>query len=534
MPPPSYPPPPSYRLPEPPAPFLERALIFTFVIHAVGMVAMALLLLPGVPGGGNADVAARAAHVAAHPWLWRLGWLPWQLTALSDVLLGLALVRTAWVPKRPAVLTLLVTSAAVVPDQVAQVLWVTTGVGLAAEAVRTGDVARYLAFESRVFELTAVWGAGLYTLGAVGWSWCFAAAGTWSRALTRLSCVLWGLFAFLSFGPLLPAALRPGPVVVSAGNAVGFVMLEAWFVLVAERVLRRSRPDAAHGRHAPFRHPRGGVLGRACDEVAASRFCRAMFERVAPVALASDIADVVYVSYLLDAGRLAPLVPPGLELQRLGPGGRHALLAFLTYRHGHFGPARLGRLRRLFPSPVQSNWRVHVLDPRTGHRGVYFLANAMNSTFHAIAARLLAEGMPVHVARHAEVTPGPDGSFRVVLDPGGGSAPDADAVLRPSPQQPDAPLPPPWDECFRDFREFVAYCVPQDRAMSSQPWKRRVTRQEIDLGIPLEHCERLEGEVRSRAALALAGENAARAPLCFRVARVAFRFTREEYDPGQG
>ena len=29
-------------------------------------------------------------------------------------------------------------------------------------------------------------------------------------------------------------------------------------------------------------------------------------------------------------------MPSGLELQRLGPGGRHALFTFLTFRHGHF------------------------------------------------------------------------------------------------------------------------------------------------------------------------------------------------------
>ena len=47
------------------------------------------------------------------------------------------------------------------------------------------------------------------------------------------------------------------------------------------------------------------------------------------------------------------------------------------------------------------------------------------------------------------------------------------------------------------------------------------------LGIPLEACEPLAGEVHSRAAEAIVGEAV---PVCFRVARVAFRFDREEYD----
>src|SRR5688572_26868813 len=80
--------------PPPRAAFLERALLFALFAHALAMLSMALLLLPGMPGGGTASDADRVAYIANRPWLWRLGWFPWQLTALSDVLLGLALVYT--------------------------------------------------------------------------------------------------------------------------------------------------------------------------------------------------------------------------------------------------------------------------------------------------------------------------------------------------------------------------------------------------------------------------------------------------------
>jgi hypothetical protein len=87
--------------------------------------------------------------------------------------------------------------------------------------------------------------------------------------------------------------------------------------------------------------------------------------------------------------------------------------------------------------------------------------------------------------------------------------------------------------CFDSYRDFLAYCVPQDRAMASQPWQGTVSRQEIDLGIPLDACEPLEGEVRSKAAAAVARDAA---PLCFRVASVRFLFTSEAHDalPVQG
>src|SRR4051794_38515336 len=99
-------------------------------MHALGMVAMAVVLLPGMPGGGTLADGERIAYIAGHPWLWRLGWLPWQLTAVSDLLLALALLREPSVPRLPAILTALVTVAAMIPDQLGQVCWITEGIAL--------------------------------------------------------------------------------------------------------------------------------------------------------------------------------------------------------------------------------------------------------------------------------------------------------------------------------------------------------------------------------------------------------------------
>ena len=504
--------------------FLEQILLVSLGVHVIALAATALLLLPGVPGGSSSGDAARVAYLAAHPWLWRLGWLPWQAAAFVNVLTGLALWRTPWVPRLPAAAVLLFTVLAVAPDQAGQTLWVTRGLDLAADADRSGDLRSYLAFEKQVSGAVVVWGGTLYVCMALSWSWCFAAAGTWKRSLTVLSLFTWGLLAIGSAGLLLPVEWRPGPVLVSASNAAGLTLLLFWLALVAEQVLRRARPDEKHGRLASWRHPWRGVAGRALEVLANSRLLRAYCEWLPPLAFLSDITDVIYVNYLIEADRLEPFVPVGLDLQRLGRGGRYALFTHLTYRHGHFGPRLLGPLRRLLPSPVHSNWRIYVVDPHSGLRGVYFVTNAIASTPHALAARLLSEGMPMHVLRRAGVQVGDDRACRVLLDPGEGSAPDLEAVLRPG----DAVLPgPPWSECFENHAAFLAYCVPQDRAFSSQPWYGRITRQEIALRIPLESCEPLSGEVRSHVAAAYAGDAA---PLCFRVGRVAFCFEREEHD----
>src|SRR5262249_12123584 len=151
--------------------------------------------------------------------------------------------------------------------------------------------------------------------------------------------------------------------------------------------------------------------------------------------------------------------------------------------------------------PVQSNWRIYVRDPVSGKTGVYFVTNAIASTLHAAAARLLSEGMPMHALAGGSVNVTADRDITVRLDPGAGSGPDLEADLRPA----QALLPAPFDACWNSYHEFLAYSVTQDRALSTQPWYGRVTAQEIRLGIPLEVCEPLAGEFRSRAAHRLLG-----------------------------
>jgi len=518
--------------PSPPRPeesaadrFLELSLLANFVTHGLAMVLMALVLAPMLPGGGEPDPVARVARIAAHPWLFRLGWLPWHLCAVTDLWLAVALLRVRWIPKLPAALVLVLTVAAVVPDQYAQIAWVTRGIELSQAATNARDLAAYLDFEGGIFVMTASWAAFLYTLAAIGWTACFAMARTWSRALTGVSVVAWAVMLFVTGAFFLPAARRPSPEVIAIGNAIGFTLLQVWFALVTEEVLRRRRPLAAVGRDARWRHPWENAVGRALDLVANSRFAGAFLEPLPAFAMVSDITDVVYVNYLVRAERLAPLVPPGLELQRLGPRDEYALFTFLTYRHGHFGFRLLGPLRRLMPSPVQTNWRIHVKDPRTGARGIFFVTNAITATPQALGARMWTEGMPMHVLEAGSVARAEDGTMTVSLQPGSGSAPDCKATFAPA----STPhLEAPWSACFGSFRDFLAYCVPQDRAMSTQPSAGTVTRQEIDLGIPIDICEPLAGDVQSRAAAAIVGDAK---PLCFRVAKVFFRFEVEEKDP---
>ena len=261
--------------------FLEATLLFNLLIHAVAMASMALLLLPGMPGGGTADDHARVAYIGAHPWLWRLGWLPWQLTALADLVLGLALVRTRWIPRLPAVVTVLLTAAAIVPDQVGQFLWITRGVHLAAAACASGDIGPYLAFEGPIFRMVAAWGCLGYLLAALGWTWCFAAARVWGRWMTWLSVATWATFAFSLLAFFGPAGMRPGAAAVAISNAARVRAAAA----LADRRDRAGRAAAVARTRPTAAMPPGGTparAGRMGGELGRQQPLRAGVRRVAP------------------------------------------------------------------------------------------------------------------------------------------------------------------------------------------------------------------------------------------------------------
>lgn len=501
--------------------FLEFSLFFVLVVHVVAMFSMALLLMPAMPGAINSD-SVRIAYIADHPWLWHLGWLPWHLCALSDLVFALAMLRTKWIPKLPAIVTTLFTLLAVAVEQPAEFLWNVEGSKLAGVSIAAGSLAPYLDFEDEMFLLVGSIAAVIYAIMAFGWTWSFAKAGTWSRSLSWLSALTWTLLLFTGAAPLLPESIQPSSMLIGIGNGIGFTLMALWMVLLLEAVLRRSRPDEPYGRMKPWRHPRADLIGRALTVLGNSRVLRYTGELLPSSVLVSDIEDVVYINFVADADRLEKLVPSGLELQRLGPNKSYALFSILTYRHGHFGPRFLGALRKLMPSPVQSNWRIHVRD-RNGVQGIFFVETVVSNTMVALGGRFLTDGVPMHIASNASVTVSDAGEVVVELDRGFGSAPNLKAKLMPC-ERPQ--FTGDWQECFDDFDTFLAYCVPQDRAISTQNWYHQSTRQEIDLGIPLDSCQPLSGEVVSNSVTDLIGT--ASAPVCFRVPKVNFSLEKVE------
>ena len=191
------------------------------------MLSMLIFLLPGMPGG-TADLGHRVTYVANHVIQWKIGWFPWQMTALSDLVLAIALVRTDWIPKRPAIASLAFTLLALIVEQPYEYRWVTAGVDIAKEALRTGNTAAYQVFENEAFTFTSHWAALFYTIAAIFWSIGLMQGKAWNHWMTRLSVVLWSLLLFVSIGPIVTPSI--GSSFVSIGNGIGFNLMLIWFV----------------------------------------------------------------------------------------------------------------------------------------------------------------------------------------------------------------------------------------------------------------------------------------------------------------
>jgi hypothetical protein len=97
--------------------------------------------------------------------------------------------------------------------------------------------------EDHAFVLVAGWGALGYLIGALCWTWCLMAADTWSKGLTILSILAWGIFAASTALFFISPMSKAGSwvlIFVSVGNGIGFVLLLLWLIAVAEAVIRKK------------------------------------------------------------------------------------------------------------------------------------------------------------------------------------------------------------------------------------------------------------------------------------------------------
>lgn len=275
-----------------------------------------------------------------------------------------------------------------------------------------------------------------------------------------------------------------------------------------------------------YLHPYPGWVGRRLSALANSaawaRWRRAAMSRLPFPALHSEVTDVVYLSWLAPVEACAAWVPAGL---RLWQRGGFTPFTVLSYRHGNFGPATLGPLRRCLPSPLQSNWRLYLETASPGAPAVptvLFLKNAIGSLPHAMATRLFSDALPTHWpaafthCRQGDV-------WRTRIDPGAGSAPALDCAVKLS-----APsLGPAWAGAFGTWREAVRFLALQDAAVAPLA-DGRLAFAEIELPVDLDSALPAElAEAGCECPLARALLPVEEAPFCFVVPRVGFKVVSE-------
>jgi hypothetical protein len=511
------------------------ALGFFVAIHVVALPAMALLVQPGFDQ--RLEGKTRALYVSNHPWLWRLGWLPWQLCALSDVILSVlflmwALRRSNRVSARWFGLGLVANLLAAIPEQRSELHLVTRHVSLAREAVHANSVVAnssaniqmFFGSERSALWRTSVWGASAYIVMTLAWHMGFARAAKTkplaspSGILVAITTVGLGLAAIFLVVQFRTDVVQSVPITITA--AIGFLALIAWSVSLADlyRRANHARLDISDPHNVVW--PSTGI-SRHLASLANSRGIRDLVRLIPFVPLRSDIEDVVYLNWLVPTVRAEKLLPAPLRCDNLD--GLTAV-SILTYRHGHFGPKFLGPFRRIYPSPLQSNWRLYVgnVPSKSGEGSVYFLTSVLSNGIYALASRMFADGLPGHYAKTFEH----DRSSEVLitnLGADGGSGPELSSSVRETSD--GRVLPSAWNSRFSTWEQAVTYLVEQNRALRVDPVDNVV--HESVISIPIRVGDVRPASISTLAVNAFGDLFDDAEPFVFVVSKVAFEALSE-------
>ncbi|WP_220359456.1 DUF2071 domain-containing protein [Alkalilimnicola ehrlichii] len=254
---------------------------------------------------------------------------------------------------------------------------------------------------------------------------------------------------------------------------------------------------------------------------------RWLLQRLPFPVLESDVRDIVYLNWVVPLARVAAWVPPGVELNARDG---ETILTVLSYRHGHFGPRLLGPLRRMFPSPLQSNWRFYVssLHGRAVEQPtVLFIKNYFDNGLYAVGTRTGSDALPSDLAgvfRHGRS--GHEVSTRLQRDTDRLEF-ESEVVISSQGRLPTA-----FARFFSSWEEAVAMLSLQDSAVVQTPDLGCLAQADIALPIdqesvaPLAATHYLPGPLLQ--ALGASGE-----PFCFFVPHVNFQVLSERLLPAR-
>lgn len=170
--------------------------------------------------------------------------------------------------------------------------------------------------------------------------------------------------------------------------------------------------------------------------------------------LQSRVKNVVYLSWLVDIEKVKDRYPENVHLwEKQGK----TIFTILTYQHQHFGFSFLGGLRKLMPSPKQSNWRFYI-DPDQQDKTVIFEQVVVDQKLYVLNGRLASDAMPAQYATpfiHEQTGHIIQTQLEV----------DSTYQLSSTVQYSDSKiLPASWLGLFSSWDEAIRYLVDQDHA----------------------------------------------------------------------
>ncbi|MBQ0752980.1 MAG: DUF2071 domain-containing protein [Gammaproteobacteria bacterium] len=223
---------------------------------------------------------------------------------------------------------------------------------------------------------------------------------------------------------------------------------------------------------------------------------RAILSRLPFMQMESDVSNIIYLNWVIESRVSVEQIPQGVSL--IEKDGKTILTA-LTYNHGHFGPSFLGRIRKLLPSPIQSNWRFYVSgfpNDNGATKVVFFIKNTFSSVIYSVITRVFSDALPSHVAKLLQHTK-QGGAYTTRIESGKGSAPELFSVVKETDRK---VLPPDLERFFSSWGEAVSVLSLQDSAICPVEGLSVVAHAGISLPIetsnivPLEVMEYVPGE----------------------------------------
>lgn len=276
-----------------------------------------------------------------------------------------------------------------------------------------------------------------------------------------------------------------------------------------------------------YKHPRLGIGGKLVESIVNSetlaRLRRTVLLHLPFLKLSSDVKDVVYLTWLVPVHLCEDFVPRGVKLWQ-----RNGLTPFtvLSYQHTHFGPSFLGPIRRLFPSPLQSNWRLYLDRVPEGVkpvRTVLFLKNIISSLPYLMATRIFSDALPTHLpAKFVHCRN--DDLVRTEIIPGWGSSPALSAVVRCTQNE---SLDTQFASLFGSWAAAVEFLVHQEAAIARVENADSLAFAEIRLPIDMSQVLPVEPIGEQPMCSILPALKPVSGPFCFLVKSVPFQALSE-------